>query len=209
MLNVVNQREGDVALAALTVSSLFVLPIVDIQFRNETRELVEEIIIAGAASEGITLSSNEVDRIADQVMGTSERLNSTTKNEIIGALAVWRRDGDGLSTVARVALLLLLLRAVFSKRRKQAQIAAEGVVVSAYNAGAYEGALKTSKLTKTWISQRDSRVRVEHRTLDGDTVQITEPFTVQGIDIRFPGDPLAPPHLTINCRCFLRFGATL
>jgi hypothetical protein len=41
--------------------------------------------------------------------------------------------------------------------------------------------------------------------LHGKSVPLTEGFMSDGAVLRFPGDPLAPPHLTINCRCRLRF----
>lgn len=59
--------------------------------------------------------------------------------------------------------------------------------------------------TKTWVTRKDQRVRPEHRILQGKTVPLSEGFAVGDSVLRFPGDPLAPPELTIGCRCRLSF----
>ncbi|MFE6405112.1 phage minor head protein [Streptomyces alboflavus] len=56
-------------------------------------------------------------------------------------------------------------------------------------------------LTKTWMPRADERVRAEHRQARGQTVPVSEPFEVGGFPLMYPGDPTAPPHLSINCRC--------
>ena len=58
---------------------------------------------------------------------------------------------------------------------------------------------------KMWIATLDHRTRDAHRELDGQVVDIDQPFTVYGDTIRFPGDPLAKPALVYNCRCTLGF----
>ena len=47
----------------------------------------------------------------------------------------------------------------------------------------------------------DDRVRPEHRQAHRQIAASGEPFTVGGFPMRYPGDALAPPHLTVNCRC--------
>lgn len=76
---------------------------------------------------------------------------------------------------------------------------------AAYNAGVHFGSKQVGATSKTWVSNKDSKVRTEHRLLDGDTVEMGGNFKVAGQEIRFPGDPLAPIGLTANCRCRLRF----
>ena len=88
---------------------------------------------------------------------------------------------------------------------KRKRTIAEHEAQTAYNAGVYFGSKQIGASTKTWISSKDTKVRSEHRLLDGKSVGVGNPFEVNGLLIRFPGDPLSPPQMTINCRCRLGF----
>ncbi|MFD3815128.1 phage portal protein [Streptomyces rubiginosohelvolus] len=60
-------------------------------------------------------------------------------------------------------------------------------------------------IVRTWVTRRDDRVRDAHRAVEGTTLPVGQPYNVDGHPMRFPGDQLAPLHLTINCRCRLRY----
>ena len=82
---------------------------------------------------------------------------------------------------------------------------ARTAMTAAQNAGrhdAYERAeSKGIKMRQTWVATLDDRTRDAHRELDGQTVDIDEPFTVDGFELRYPGDPDGEPYLIWNCRC--------
>lgn len=82
---------------------------------------------------------------------------------------------------------------------------ARTATTAAQNAGRLD-AYKRGKdmginMKQTWIATLDSRTRHDHRVLDGQTVEVDEPFEVDGYKIRYPGDPSAPGFLIWNCRC--------
>ena len=87
---------------------------------------------------------------------------------------------------------------------------AEAAAVAAVN-GAAEAAAASSHtpdeddVVRMWVTQGDDRVRPAHRAVHGKTLPVGEPFTVGGFAMRYPGDPLAPEDLTVNCRCRLRY----
>jgi len=54
---------------------------------------------------------------------------------------------------------------------------------------------------KQWLTAEDARVRPTHREAHGQIVEIHQPFFVGGYYLRFPADPMGPPHEVINCRC--------
>ncbi len=54
-----------------------------------------------------------------------------------------------------------------------------------------------------WVTRHDADVRDIHRPLDGE-VNSAGAFDVAGYALRFPGDPVGPPHVWINCRCVVR-----
>lgn len=56
-------------------------------------------------------------------------------------------------------------------------------------------------MEKVWIATEDARTRPEHAAADGQRVPLDQPFTVGGAPLQFPGDPLGPASLVINCRC--------
>lgn len=60
-------------------------------------------------------------------------------------------------------------------------------------------------VVRTWITRGDARVRPAHKELDGTTLPVGTPYTVDGASLRYPGDPFAPHNLTINCRCRLHY----
>ena len=82
---------------------------------------------------------------------------------------------------------------------------ARTAMTSAENGGRLAGYKRAAgmgiKMKQTWIATLDGRTRHEHRQLDGQTVDIDKPFTVDGYEIRFPGDPQAEGFLVWNCRC--------
>jgi len=55
--------------------------------------------------------------------------------------------------------------------------------------------------TKQWVAVADFRTRDDHTAADGQTVALDASFRIGLDSLRFPGDPLAPPAQTINCRC--------
>jgi hypothetical protein len=76
----------------------------------------------------------------------------------------------------------------------------------AVNAGQFAAGLAEQVRTgalyvKTWLATEDTRTRPEHREADGQQVPLDQPFMVGGVPLAYPGDPLGPPHLTIQCRC--------
>lgn len=59
------------------------------------------------------------------------------------------------------------------------------------------------KGTKRWITRLDDRVRDQHRPMHGVTVGAGQTFTVDGWPLRYPGEPVGPPEIWMNCRCNL------
>lgn len=61
-----------------------------------------------------------------------------------------------------------------------------------------------SQVTSVWNSIVDHRTRETHREMRGQERPLGQPFLAPTGDLlRYPGDPLAPPALVINCRCVL------
>lgn len=68
--------------------------------------------------------------------------------------------------------------------------------------GLYEAANSVgARMTKRWISREDSAVRPAHAAAHGQVREISEPFTVGGEQMMYPGDSRASGRNTVNCRC--------
>lgn len=90
----------------------------------------------------------------------------------------------------------------------RARTIAQTETTRAYGAGTLAGGMEQSRLTgrllrKRWDTEHDTRVRVSHRDVDGDVLDLGMPFYVDGSWLMFPGDPMGPPEAVINCRCDL------
>jgi hypothetical protein len=55
-----------------------------------------------------------------------------------------------------------------------------------------------------WVTMDDSHVRDTHREARGETVPSGQPFEVGGFELLYPGQPVGPPEIWINCRCVAR-----
>lgn len=80
------------------------------------------------------------------------------------------------------------------------------VATAVVNAAMLAAAAWAGWSSKTWQTRQDSRVRDAHRTLQGETVPLGEPFVTAGHKLQFPGDPSAPVGLRARCRCWLTMG---
>lgn len=58
-------------------------------------------------------------------------------------------------------------------------------------------------LSLMWRTEDDDHVRAEHRAADGQRVKPGEPFTVGGVQMFYPGQPVGDPSLWYGCRCHL------
>ena len=86
---------------------------------------------------------------------------------------------------------------------------AQTAMTSAQNAGRMETMERAKsmgiKCKKKWIATLDNRTRDTHAELDGQVVDVDQPFVVGGMEIMYPGDPTADPSLVYNCRCTMGY----
>jgi hypothetical protein len=54
-----------------------------------------------------------------------------------------------------------------------------------------------------WVTMGDSAVRGTHRATNGQIADSDGTFDVGGYDLHYPGEPVGPPEIWINCRCVL------
>ena len=59
-----------------------------------------------------------------------------------------------------------------------------------------------------WITMLDDKVRGTHVPLHGEVRAAGTPFIVDGHPLLYPGQPVGPPEVWINCRCTLRASLT-
>lgn len=55
-----------------------------------------------------------------------------------------------------------------------------------------------------WVTMEDEDVRESHREVNGVQRPVGETFTVDGTEVPYPGAPVGPPDIWLNCRCVLR-----
>lgn len=84
----------------------------------------------------------------------------------------------------------------------QVQVVTGWLSAYALNSATAAGGGKNGALE--WVTMRDGDVRDIHAPLDGDPSDRRGLFHVAGYRLHFPGEPVGPPHVWINCRCQVR-----
>lgn len=89
----------------------------------------------------------------------------------------------------------------------RAILLAENEANTSLNYGQYVDALKKGYKKKIWISERDSRVRVTHREVDGVEIPIDRSFLVGDSLMKFPKDTSMGASTTeiAGCRCTVKY----
>lgn len=81
---------------------------------------------------------------------------------------------------------------------------ARTMTTSAENAGRLDSYRRAKdmgiEVMKTWVATLDDRTRHSHEMVDGETVDVDEPFSN---GLMFPADPDGDPEEVYNCRCTL------
>lgn len=111
-------------------------------------------------------------------------------------------EGESIPQIAK------RLATELSVTNKKASVRyARTAMTSAQNAGRIDAYKRAEgmgiELEQEWLATLDGRTRHEHRQLDGLHVPVGKSFTVDGYELRFPGDPTGPGYLIWNCRCTL------
>lgn len=116
------------------------------------------------------------------------------------------REGDGIPEVT--AAVDTILTASGSERwPNRARTVARTETMGAVNAGVYRSAQLDAEARgdvapfKVWLATDDNRTRPTHVAADKQRTLLSEPFTVGGARLSFPGDPRGPAGEVINCRC--------
>lgn len=112
--------------------------------------------------------------------------------------------------VFRATLLNALERTTVTEpgpeRAEQVRRLAMWLSVAAINAATYDAITLSDRDSwgAQWLTMRDSSVRRLHRPLDGERRAFGQTFAVGNYQLRYPGEPVGPPEVWINCRCVLR-----
>ena len=123
------------------------------------------------------------------------------QQKIAGEIAQGILTGESIPKIAE------RLQNVVGMNETSAVRNARTSITSAENAGRVESYHYAESigitLKKEWLATLDDSTRDEHRQLDGQRVNVDEPFEVNGEKIMYPGDPSAAGYLVYNCRCSL------
>lgn len=154
--------------------------------------LINEDVVRKRISEGdIKLPSPRIS-VPKDVRWNTKQMNSAVLQGIL--------QGESMKDISKRLLPIVDRNASSSVRN------ARTLVTQAENSGRLDSykALEEQgvMLKKVWMATADDRTRVAHLELDGEEVDIDEPFIdIDGNALMFPADPDADPSTVYNCRC--------
>jgi HK97 family phage portal protein len=200
------------AAGELSINSVFDATVWNRQLEEDLRPVILAIVtdaaeiaeeISGKAADVKPSEDKDVEVFVTAQIGRMQKANESTKSEIAAAILAAKvlDERDDREGVLRAGLNAIFAELLGNRRRRIAEHESQ----AAYNAGTFFAAKKSGGVKKTWLSRRDAKVRSAHAILHGKSVDLDSAFSTEGGQLRFPGDPLAPPSLTMNCRCRLRY----
>lgn len=137
----------------------------------------------------------------------------TWANELVdAAVQVWvenfqaeapgaRRDAAELRFRQRLALGLRKTTDYGDVTDGQVDRITRWLSTYATNAGTVQGSNAAGRSGKRWVTMHDDAVRESHEPLDGQVRPVGGTFDVAGTKLAYPGEPVGPPEVWINCRC--------
>lgn len=140
--------------------------------------------------------------IKRKVFQFAYEVNNTTEKELRGALFEALRNplvqamerGDAVKAIQKEVKRIFGYAEGYRNER-----IARTETLSATNYGAQEAIMQSGiKCRKEWVATLDERTRDRHAEMDGETAELSQPFSN---GLMFPGDPDGPPEEIINCRC--------
>jgi hypothetical protein len=176
------------------------------QWYNRFRPLVAKTMAqaeAPAVRIGILgpTSPQTISAINRRVTKLSGSVTETTKQQIRDVIAQARRDGVGVSELAKrirseaFGGTITSARATMIARTETVGALNEGAMLKAKQGGIFR--------SKQWVSQRDGRVRDSHRAAESQGwIPIDQQYS-NGLD--YPHAPGSPAAEVINCRCSQMF----
>jgi SPP1 gp7 family putative phage head morphogenesis protein len=130
---------------------------------------------------------------AGRVLAKARSIPTTTLEDMRRTLLQGIERGESTEALAS------RIQAVFTDTTaSRARTIAQTTAVSAFETG-QQLAFQDAGITRhRWLSQRDERVRESHQIVDGEEVEIGQPFSN---GLLYPGDPSGSAAEVINCRC--------
>lgn len=144
-------------------------------------------------------------------LNVGDRIVSITDTSIKEAIRITRNITaqaieQGLSIEDTMRLLEREIPVEWRKQRFRARTIARTEVLTASNEGSFRGARATGlPLQKVWLARLDGRERDAHRIANGQSVDLLDPFIVDGEPMAKPGDIRASAGNVINCRCVMTY----
>lgn len=132
----------------------------------------------------------------------NEKKDYAWYNEVINdAVSQGIFQGEKLDEIVKRIAENTCEKSLYAMRRN-----ARTAYTGAQNAGRMEGMRQARdelgiEVKKRWLCTLDSHTRDAHAALDGQMVDIDEPFDSILGPIMYPGDPGAEPANVYNCRC--------
>lgn len=90
------------------------------------------------------------------------------------------------------------IRKLYNLRDRQAKLIARQEVGAGLSGGRFLQMEEEGINRHEWMSSRDGRVRESHERMDGEVVEVGEPFSN---GLTYPQDPAGDPSEVIGCRC--------
>lgn len=89
----------------------------------------------------------------------------------------------------------------FSQREAQIERVTFWIAVYTLNDATVAATATLDDMRVRWVTMRDVDVRDTHRPLEGQSIIPGGTFDVDGNALHYPGEPVGPPEIWINCRC--------
>ena len=178
---------------------LFDLEKADARLRKFSQPYFEQAIIIGANGASAELHTDTIgieSPAAQEALATRVDKVTNINDTVRDALRESLREGyDAGETVSELSTRI---NSTFDMSVTRAHVISRTEISGAVNQGRFSEMTEQGVNKHSWLSSRDPQVRDSHAAIDGDVVNIGEPF---GNGLLFPGDEAGPPEETIQCRC--------